>query len=98
MAFFVIFAVYWVIRNKKWRDYLLIGSFTIGYLLILAMSTFGSSERFHQPSLPFELILAAFGLSLIANKQKKYFTWWLALIFVAIVGWSWFKMAGRGMA
>ncbi|MDP4240548.1 MAG: hypothetical protein Q8904_13870 [Bacteroidota bacterium] len=98
LAFFVIFALYWVIKEKKWRDYLLIGSFTIGYLVVIAMSAFAQAERFHQPALPFELILAAFGISLITNKQKKYFSWWMMLIFVAIVGWSWFKLAGRGMA
>ena len=98
MAFFVIMAFYWVLKTKKWRDHLLIGSFTLGYLGIIAFSAFAQSERFHQPVLPFELIMAAYGLSMITNKQKKYFTWWMVLIFVAIVGWSWFKLAGRGMA
>ena len=98
MAFFVIFAVYWVIKEKKWRDYILIGSFTLGYLIVIAMSAFAQSERFHQPVLPFELIMAAYGLSMITNKTKKYFTWWMMLMFVAIVAWSWFKLAGRGMA
>jgi len=97
MAFFAIFALYWVIKNKKWRDYLLIGSFLIGYLGIIAVSAFAQSERFHQPVLPFELAMAAFGLSLVTNREKKYFTWWTALIFIAIVGWSWFKLAGRNM-
>ena len=98
MAFFVIFALYWIIKNNQWRDYLLIGSFTIGYLLVIAMSAFAQSERFHQPALPFLMILAAFGISQVTNKQKKYFTWYMALMFVAIVGWSWFKLAGRGLA
>jgi len=98
MAFFVIFAFYWVVKNKVWRDYLLIGSFTIGYLIVLALSAFAQSERFHQPVLPFIMILSAFGLSLMTNKEKKYFNWWTILIFVAITGWSWFKLAGRGLA
>jgi len=98
MAFFTMFALFWVIKNKKWRDYILIESFTIGYLIVISLSAFGQAERFHLPALPFELILAAFGISLMTNKDKKYFRWWMILIFVAIVAWSWIKLAGRGLA
>lgn len=98
LAFFVILALLWVIKNKKWRDYLLIGSFTIGYLVVLAFSAFAQSERFHQPVLPFLMILASVGISQVTNKTKKYFTWYMVLLFIVIVAWSWFKLAGRGMA
>ncbi len=97
MAFFVIFALFMIIKEKKWRNFTLIGSFLIGYLLVLAFSPFAQSERFHMPVLPFELIFAAYGVSLITNKTKKYFTWWMILIFIALIGWSWFKLAGRDM-
>lgn len=96
MAFFVIFALYWIIKKKKWRDYTLIGAFTIGYLMVIAMSAFAQSERFHLPAVPFLMIFAAFGISQSTNKQKKYFTWWMVFIFIALVAWSWFKIAGRG--
>ena len=98
MAFFTIFALFWVIKNKKWRDYILIGSFTIGYLIVISLSAFGQAERFHLPALPFELIMAAYGISLMTNKDKKYFKWWMIFIFVAIVAWSYIKLAGRGLA
>ena len=97
MAFFTLFALFWVIKNKKWREYLLIGSFTIGYLIIISFSAFGQSERFHLPVIPFELIMAAFGISLVTNKEKKYFKWWMVVLFIAIVAWSWIKLAGRDM-
>jgi hypothetical protein len=98
MAFFVIFVLFWSIKTGKWRDFLLLGSFTLGYLLVIAFSAFAQSERFHQPALPFILVFAAYGISRADNKTKKYYTWWLAFIFVALIGWSWFKLAGRGMA
>jgi 4-amino-4-deoxy-L-arabinose transferase-like glycosyltransferase len=98
MAFFTILSLFVIIKAGKWRDYLLTGSYTIGYLLVIALSAYAQSERFHMPALPFELMFAAYGISIITNKQKKYFTWWMILIFIAIVGWSWFKLAGRGMA
>lgn len=97
MAFFVIIALYTVIKQKRWRDYLLMGSFVIGYLLVISFSRFAASERFHLPALPFFLILAAYGITQVTNKQKNYYNWWVIFIFVIIVGWNWFKLAGRGM-
>jgi len=98
LAFFVILAMIWIVINQKWREYTLIISFPIGYLVVIAFSSFAQAERFHQPALPFLLIFAAFGVSKVTNKTKKYFTWYLAFIFVALIGWSWFKLAGRGLA
>jgi hypothetical protein len=47
---------------------------------------------------PFSLILAAFGVSQMANKRyKTLFNWWSIFIFVACIGWAWFKLAGRGL-
>ena len=97
LAFFVIFAMIWIFKEGKWREYITMGAFTIGYLMIIAMSSFAQSERFHQPALPFLMVFAAFGISKVTNTQKKYFTWYMAFIFIAIVAWSWFKLAGRGM-
>jgi len=98
MAFFVLLGLVWVLKNKKWRDYTLIGSFTIGYLGIIAMSSFAQAERFHQPALPFLLILAALGITKLTNKDKKYFKWYMAFLFIALLGWNYFKLAGRGLA
>lgn len=98
LAFFTMFALFLLIKEGKWRDHLLIGSFTIGYLAVIALSAFAQSERFHQPALPFILVFAAYGISRADNKTKRYYTIWLAFIFVALIGWSWFKLAGRGMA
>lgn len=96
LAFFLILALFLIIKENKWRDFLLIGTFMIGYLLIIAMSAFAQSERFHQPALPFILVFAAYGVNRFTNEYKKYFTWWSAMIFVAIFAWCWFKLAGRG--
>ncbi len=97
---FTIFAMVMLLISGKWREHLLPLSFLLGYLVVLTMSTFAQSERFHQPAMPFEFMFAAYGLS-IAVTQKKYkrwFTYWCGLIFVATIVWNWFKMAGRGLA
>lgn len=97
LAFFVIIAFYYLIKIKKWRDYLLLISFTVGYLGIIAMSAFAQSERFHQPIIPFLMVFAAFGISIMNNRFKKYFSYYMIFLFIIIIGWSWFKLAGRGM-
>lgn len=97
LAFFVMFAIVMVIKNKKWRENLLISSFMFGYLIVIALSAFAQSERFHLPALPFFLIFAAVGVSYATNKTKIYYMWYSGFIFVAIIVWSWFKLAGRGL-
>lgn len=97
MAFFVLMALIEMINTGKWREYVLISSFTIGYLLIIAMSAFAQAERFHQPAIPFEMILAAYGLSVMNNKTKRYYNSWMVFMFIALIGWNLFKLVGKGL-
>jgi hypothetical protein len=96
-AFFTMLGIFLLIYRRQWREHIIILAFLIGYLAVIAMSAFAISDRFHFPSVPFALIIAAYGISQMTNQNKKYFNWWTILIFVIIVGWSWFKLAGRGM-
>ena len=98
MAFFLVVFIIVVVKRNTWRDFSLIESFFIGYLIILAFSAFAQSERFHQPVLPLYMIFAAYGITQVTNSTKKYFTWYLVLLFAIIIAWNWFKLAGRGMA
>lgn len=97
---FTIFAMVMLLLSGKWREHLLPLSFMLGYLVVLTMSTFAQSERFHQPVMPFELMFAAYGLSIAVTKPKykRWFTYWCVLMFVAALAWNWFKLKGRGMA
>lgn len=99
MSFFTIISLVVLLLTGKWRDHLLPLSFMAGYLVVLTMSTFAQSERFHQPAMPFEFMFAAYGLSLAVTKKKyrRWFTYWCVLMFVACIAWNWFKMAGRGL-
>lgn len=97
---FTIFAMIMLLMSGTWREHLLPLSFMLGYLVVLTMSTFAQSERFHQPAMPFEFMFAAYGLSIAVTKKKykRWFTYWCALMFVAAIAWNWFKLAGRGLA
>ena len=104
MSFFVLAALFLLIRSKgpdgeSWRNNVTIGSFLIGYLLILAFSAFVHSDRFHMPALPLEIIFMAFGLSIMRQVPwiKKYFNYWIIIMLIACIGWNWFKLSGRGL-
>jgi hypothetical protein len=100
VSLFTIFAMIMLLLSGKWREHLLPLSFMLGYLVVLAMSEFAQSERFHQPAMPFEFMFAAYGLSIAVTKKKykRWFTYWCGLMFIACIAWNWFKMAGRGLS
>ena len=97
---FTIFALVMLLISGEWREHLLPLSFMLGYLVVLTMSAFAQSERFHQPVMPFEFMFAAYGLSIAVTKKKykRWFTYWCGVMFVACIAWNWFKMAGRGLS
>ena len=98
MSFFLLVFIFVVIKRNTWRDFSLLEAFFVGYLLILAFSAFAQSERFHQPVLPLYMMFASYGITQLTNSTKKYFTWYMVLLFAIIIAWNWFKLAGRGMA
>lgn len=83
---------------NKWRDHILIGVFLLAYLVILVFSAFAHADRFHMPALALEVLFIAYGMSLSRIPQiQRWYKYWLVLMFVAMVAWNWFKLAGRGM-
>lgn len=99
ISYFTIVAMITLLLSGKWREHLLPLSFMLGYLVVLTMSVFAQAERFHQPAMPFELMFAAYGLSIAVTKPKykRWFTYWSVLMFVAAIAWNWFKLKGRGL-
>ena len=93
----VIFAMFVLLLTGNWRRYAMPLAFMLGYLVVLVFSSFAQSERFHLPVVPFELTFAAYALSLVGRREKKWFNYWMGLVFVANIAWQWFKLAGRGM-
>lgn len=95
---FTIFALLSLLFRGEWRKHVLPLAVTAGYLVVLVFSNFAHSERFHFPVLGFELMFAAYGISMVKNKQKRWYNLWLIFICVANVLWGWIKLAGRGLA
>lgn len=109
VSFFTILAMFMLLFGGKWRRHLVPLSYMLGYLVVLVMSVFAQSERFHQPIMPMEMLFAAYGIMQvlqgvpivrrIGNRKayRLWFTIWVGAMFVAAMGWNWFKLAGRGL-
>lgn len=98
MSGFTIFAVILLLVRRDWRKHVLPLATMCGYLVVLVFSNFAHSERFHFPVLALELVFAAYGVSQVTNKHKRWFTMWLIAMCIANIAWAWIKLAGRGLA
>lgn len=109
LSFFTILVLFMLLFSGNWRNHLVPLSYMLGYLVVLAMSTFAQSERFHQPAMPIELMFAAYGISQVLQgvpivpgigsraKYRQWFTYWMYFMLLICIAWNWFKMAGRGL-
>lgn len=97
MSGFTILALFLLLIRGDWRKHILPIAVMCGYLVVLVFSNFAHSERFHFPVLPLELMFAAYGVSQVTNKHKRWFMIWSVGICIANIAWSWIKLAGRGI-
>ena len=98
MSGLTILALFLLLIRGDWRKHVLPIAAMCGYLVVLVFSNFAHSERFHFPVLPLELMFAAYGVSQLTNKHKRWYTIWVIGIVIANIGWAWIKLAGRGLA
>jgi hypothetical protein len=94
-AFFVFLAIISLYKRKTIRAHIFLLSCLFFYLIVLGTTGFALSERFHMPALPFLIIFAAYGVSQVNQNNKKYFIPYLFFIGLIVIGWNWFKVAGR---
>lgn len=98
LSFFVIFAMFQLLWSGAWRQHVFPIAYLIGYLAALALSEFAQSGRFHMPAMPFLMLFAAYGLTMVTSrKHKQWFTYALIAEVGFCVFWSWFKLKGQGM-
>ena len=93
---FTILTLFIVLLRGDWRKHVLPLSVMCGYLLVLVFSHFAHSERFHFPVLGLELMFAAYGVTQMTNRSKRWFMIWVVGICIANVMWAWVKLKGRG--
>ena len=97
LAFFAMLAIVIAIRQKKWRDFSLIGAYELSYLAIIMFTFTSNSERFHEPAIPLILVMAAYAMTHLRRKDLTLFYVYCGLLFVALFAWNWLKLAARGM-
>ena len=98
LGVFVLLAVFDALFKKRnWRDLSLIGAFEFSYLGIIASSGFANSERFLLPGVPILLIMAAYGVSLVAKNNFRWVRAWYWIVPIMIFGWAFFKLGTRGL-
>lgn len=94
-AFFVFVALYVLYKRRQLRAHMLLLTAIASYLFVIGSSGFALSERFHLPIVPLLLVLAAYGVTQVNLKNRKYYLPYLAFVVVLVIGWNWFKLAGR---
>lgn len=99
LSFFVIMVMLMMLISGEWRRHVFILAYTVGYLVVLAMSPFAQSGRFHMPVIPMLMLFAAYGIQIAKTngRMKRWLSIVLVLELVACLVWNWFKLAGRGM-
>ena len=93
---FTILTLFILLLRGDWRKHVLPIAVTCGYLVVLVFSNFAHSERFHFPVLGLELMFAAYGVTQMTNRRKRWFMIWVVGICIANVLWAWVKLKGRG--
>ena len=96
LAFFAMLAFVIAIRQKKWRDFSLIGAYELSYLTIIMFSFAANSERFHEPAIPLIIVMAAYAMTHMRHKDLKLFHIYCGVLFVALFGWNTIKLSARG--
>lgn len=97
MAFFALLAIIEAVRQKKWRSFALIGTFTFGYLGVIAISGFSNSERFLLPGLPGLIMMWAYGISELRKNTYSFLAPWCVIVVIMEIGWAYFKLGSRGL-
>lgn len=97
LAFFALWCLWVAFRERRWRSFTLVGTYTLLYVLVIAFSFACMSERYHLPALPGFVIMAAFTMTHFRKRDFVFYYGYEALLLIAIVAWNYMKLAARGL-
>lgn len=97
LAYFAMLALVLAFRDRKWRNFSLIGAFELAYLFMIMFSFAANSERYHQPAIPLLLLMASYALTNVKRKGMYGYYAYCVLLLVALIGWNWIKLSARNL-
>ena len=97
LAYFAMLAIVIAFRDKKWRNFSLIGAYELAYLFMIMFSFAANSERYHEPAIPFILLMAAYSMTRLKRRELKCYYVYCVLLVIALVGWNWIKLSARNL-
>lgn len=97
LAYFAMLAIVIAFRDKKWRNFSLIGAYELAYLFMIMFSFAANSERYHEPAIPFILLMSAYSMTRLKRKELRCYYVYCVLLVVALVGWNWLKLSSRNL-
>jgi 4-amino-4-deoxy-L-arabinose transferase-like glycosyltransferase len=97
LAFFAMLAIVIAFRQKRWRDFSLIGAYELSYLALIVFSFAANSERFNEPAIPLLILMAVYAMTHLRHKDLRIFYVYCGLLFAALVFWNWLKLSARGL-
>jgi len=95
MALFALFGLIKSLHKSYRQHNVMLWGFALGYLYVLVDTVLLTSTRFSYSSMPTLLILSAVGI--MHTKAIKFWKIYLVIMVVLVVGWNYFKLAGRGL-
>ncbi len=98
LAFFAMLAIVIAFRQRKWRDFSLIGAYELSYLGLIMFSFAANSERYHELAIPMLVLMAAYAMTHLRHKDMKLFYVYCFVLFAALFTWNWLKISARGLA
>lgn len=98
-SYFVIMVLMLLLISGEWRRHVFIIAYTVGYHMVLVLSSFAQSGRFHMPVWPMLMLFAAYGIQMAKGNKKMQRGFTIALVLEVFIclAWNWFKLKGRGM-
>lgn len=109
LSILVILILLYLLLTGTWRPHVFLESYLLGYLIILVVSTYAQSGRFHMPVIPFEMMFAAYCINVVLNGTinkpvflksrtfKRWFGLWCFICIAFAIFWQWFKLEGQGI-
>lgn len=97
LAFFAMLAMVIAFRQKRWRDFSLVGVYELSYLTLIMFSFAANMERYHEPAVPLIVLMSAYAMTHLRHKDLKIFYVYCGVLFVALFVWNWLKLSARGL-